>query len=158
MSPNHANPATGLAAELAAWQALLDTLGEEERILVEGDAERLAALGVVKLERLQTASEFARARLDALRAAGYAADAVGMEGWMAQHAAPPQRALWQNLAALENEARNCNQRIGKLIDMRLAATRQSLNVLVRAASGRNGLYDQAGQTVASLGGKTLTAA
>jgi len=158
MSPNHADPAAGLAAELAAWQALLDTLAEEERILVEGDAERLAALGVGKLERLQSVSGFTRARLDALRAAGYAADAVGMEGWMAQRAAPAQRALWQNLAALENEARSSNQRIGKLIDMRLAATRQSLNVLVRAASGHNGLYDQAGQTVASLGGKTLTAA
>ena len=48
-------------------------------------------------------------------------------------------------------------RIGKLIDMRLASTRQAINVLVHAATSQGGLYDQAGQAVAARTGKPLTA-
>ena len=42
--------------------------------------------------------------------------------------------------------------------MRLAANRQALNVLMHAATGKGGLYDQAGQAVAARASKPLTAA
>ena len=153
-----ASPDAGLTAENAAWIALLGTLADEERALVEGDADRLASLNIVKLERLHATSDLTRTRLDTLRAAGFAADAAGMEAWLTRHGTPATRTDWQSLRALEDEARACNQRVGKLIEMRLAATRQSLNVLMHAATGRNGLYDQAGQAVAARASKPLTAA
>lgn len=151
-------PAARLTAENAAWVALLGTLADEERALIDGDADRLASLNAIKLEKLHATSELTRTRLDTLRTAGFSPDAPGMEAWLARHGSPAARSDWQSLCALENEARACNQRVGKLIDMRLAATRQSLNVLMHAATGRNGLYDQAGQAVAARASKPLTAA
>lgn len=161
MSPNPNNPESPglrLTAENAAWIALLGTLADEERALIEGDADRLARLNVVKLERLHATSDLTRSRLDALRAAGFTPDTAGMVAWLARHGAASTQTDWQSLQALEDEARACNQRVGQLIDMRLSATRQSLHVLMHAATGRNGLYDQAGQAVAARSSKPLTAA
>lgn len=158
MSQNPSDPGRHLTAENAAWAALAGTLADEERALVDGDAERLAALAPVKLERLHAASEFARQRLDALRDAGFAPDADGMDAWLAAHGDARARADWNSLRALETEARACNARVGKLIDMRLSANRQALNVLMHAANGKNGLYDPIGQAVATCGGAPLTSA
>lgn len=160
MSPNpgKSDPACRLAAENAAWKALLATLAEEERALIAGDADRLARLHATKLEQLHATSDLTRSRLDTLEAAGFTADAAGMDAWLLRHGSAATRTDWHSLLALEDEARACNQRVGKLIDMRLAATRQSLNVLMHAAAGRNGLYDQAGQAVAARSSKPLTSA
>ncbi len=158
MSPNPNKLAAQLTAENAAWMALLGVLGDEERALVDGDADRLPALNAAKLERLHAASELARTRLAALRSAGFPPDAGGMDHWLAQHGTPTARADWQSLRVLENEARASNARVGKLIEMRLTTTRQALNVLMHAATGKGGLYDQAGQAVAARTSKPLTAA
>ncbi|WP_324780753.1 flagella synthesis protein FlgN [Thiobacillus sedimenti] len=162
MSPSDASrePALGarLGMELAAWKALLNVLADEERALVAGDADRLPQLNASKLAQVQTLGNLVRARQDALRAAGHAADHTGMAAWLAQHGNAEHRAHWQELCGLEQEAQAMNQRIGTLIEMRLTATRQALNVLVHAATNRTGLYDQAGQSVATPRGKPLTAA
>jgi len=164
MSPNPGNPAPALnpasrlTAENAAWMALLSILADEERALIAGDADQLTSLNAAKQERLHTISDLTRTRLDSLQAARYPADAVGMEAWLTRHGSAATRTDWHSLRALEEEARACNQRVGKLIEMHLAATRQSLNVLMHAATGKNGLYDQAGQTVAARASKPLTAA
>lgn len=163
MSPNeasHGNPAliAKLTAERAAWQALLDLLGEEERTLIDGEADRLAQLNASKLNQLQTLGNVVRARHEALLAAGLTADHAGMDAWLARHGEPELRARWQQLCEMEQRARAANQRIGALIDLRLSATRQALNVLIQAATNQGGLYDQAGQSVAARNGKPLTAA
>lgn len=158
MSPNPNKLASQLTAENAAWLALIGVLGEEERALVDGDADRLPALNATKLDRLHAASELARARLAALREAGFTPDSGGMGNWLAQHGTPTARTDWHSLRVLENEARASNARVGKLIEMRLAANRQALNVLMHAATGKGGLYDQAGQAVAAHASKPLTAA
>jgi flagella synthesis protein FlgN len=81
-----------------------------------------------------------------------------MDAWLTQHGQSEHRTRWQQLCGMEREAQAMNQRIGALIDMRLSATRQALNVLVHAATNQGGLYDQAGQAVAAHKGKPLTAA
>lgn len=162
MSPS--DPSVGpaltakLAVEGAAWQTLLNVMGEEERALVEGEADRLAPLNASKLAQLQTLNNLARTRHDDLVAAGHTPDHAGMDAWLARHGQPEHRARWQLLCGMEQQARAQNERIGALVDMRLAATRQALNVLVHAATNQNGLYDQAGQSVAASKGKPLAAA
>ncbi|ODU48909.1 MAG: flagellar biosynthesis protein FlgN [Thiobacillus sp. SCN 63-374] len=151
-------PLAGLAAESAAWQGLLDILQDEERALIEGEADRLAQLNTAKLTQLQTASEHARKRHADLLAAGHAADRASVDAWLAQHGRPEQRARWQRLCALEQEVQAANQRIGSLIELRLNSTRQALNVLIHAATSQGGLYDHAGLAVAATKGKPLTAA
>lgn len=163
MSPNESTQGSPvliakLTVEGAAWQALLNVLGEEERTLVNGEADRLAQLNASKLAQLQTLGNLARARHNELLAAGHTADHAGMYAWLKQHGQPEQRARWQQLCEMEQQAQAMNQRIGKLIDMRLASTRQALNVLIHAAKSQGALYDQAGQSVAAHNGKPLAAA
>ena len=162
MSPSESSRSPALIARLtvesAAWQALLNVLGEEERALVDGEADRLAQLNASKLAQLQTLGNLAHARHDELLAAGHTPDHAGMDAWLAQHGQPEHDARWRQLCDMELQAQAMNQRIGTLIEMRLASTRQALNVLIHAATSQNGLYDQAGQSVAANKGKPLTAA
>ncbi|MHB0975035.1 MAG: flagella synthesis protein FlgN [Thiobacillus sp.] len=162
MSPGDASRSSALIAKLtvesAAWQALLNVLAEEEQALVDGEAGRLGPLNASKLAQLQTLGNLARARHDELLAAGHSADHAGMNAWLAQHGQPEQHARWRHLCDMEQQAQALNQRIGALIDLRLTAVRQALNVLIHAATNQNGLYDQAGQSVAASKGKPLTAA
>jgi len=162
MPPNEPSRSPALIAQLtaesAAWQALLNVLGEEEQALVDGEADRLAQLIASKLEQLQTLSNLAHARHDELLAAGHTADHAGMNAWLAQHGQPELRTRWQQLCEMEQEAQAMNQRIGSLIELRLTSTRQALNVLVHGAAGQGGLYDQAGLAVTAYKGKPLTAA
>lgn len=162
MLPNDSAPSTALASKLsvesAAWQALLNVMSEEERALVAGEADLLPKLNASKLEQLNTLSNLARTRHNELVAAGHSPDHAGMDSWLAQQANTDQQTRWQHLCDMEKQAQALNQRIGSLIDMRLNATRQALNVLVHAAKSQGGLYDQAGQSVAGRSGKPLTAA
>ena len=70
---------TQLSAEVAAWQALLNLMTEEEQVLVDGEADRLEPLNASKLAQLHTLNNLARARQDALLAAGLSA--MGFMGW-----------------------------------------------------------------------------
>ena len=160
MSPNKPPQSliASLAVENAAWQALLRVLQDEEQALIEGAADRLAGLNTAKLNQLQTVSDHARSRLADLQAAGHTPDHAGMEAWLAQLGQPEARARWQQLREMEQDAQAMNQRIGALIELRLTSTRQALNVLVQSATSQGGLYDHAGQSVATHKGKPLTAA
>jgi flagella synthesis protein FlgN len=160
MSPSEirATLLTRLAAETAAWQALLNLLEQEEHALVEGAADRLPPLNTSKLAQLQTLGNLARARREALAAAGREADHAGMGGWLEQNGEPEHRSQWQRLCDMEQQAQAMNERIGALIELRLSSTRQALNVLVHAATRKNGLYDQDGLAVPGQHGKPLTAA
>jgi flagella synthesis protein FlgN len=149
---------TRLATECAAWQAMLNVMGEEEQALVNGEADHLARLTASKLAQLQTLSNLANTRNNALLEAGLSADQVGMNAWLSQHGQPEHRTQWQQLCQMEQDAQEMNLRIGKLIEMRLATTRKALNVLIHATTNKGGLYDQAGQSVTAHTGKPLTAA
>jgi flagellar biosynthesis protein FlgN len=147
-----------LKAESAAWQALVDVLQEEEQALIAGDADRVALLNTSKLAQLQCVSDHARGRHRELLAAGHTPDHAGMNAWLAQSGVPDLHTRWQQLCTMEQEAQAMNQRIGSLIDLRLASTRQALNVLIHSATHRGGLYDHDGLAVAAHKGKPLTAA
>lgn len=145
-----------LESEIAAWQALLGTLRDEEQALVAGDGERVAQLTPLKLDRLNEVGTCVRARQVAVAAAGHPGDAAGMAAWLGTD--PRHKAQWQQLGELEAAARAANQRVGALLDMRLGATRQALNVLIHAATRGNGLYDESGLSVAARSGKPISAA
>lgn len=160
MSPNKTPPPllAGLKLESAAWQALLQVMQDEEQALIAGDTERLALLGTAKLTQLQSVSDHVQNRHAVLQAAGQAVDHAGMEAWLAQHGQAEHRACWQQLCDMEQTARATNQRIGALIEMRQASTRQALNVLIHSATRQGGLYDHDGLAVASRKGNPLTSA
>ena len=162
MSQNDSSPRLELVANLqmesAAWQALLKTLGEEERALIDGEADRLAQLNASKLAQLQTLGDLSRTRHAQLSATGHTPDHAGMTAWLTQHSQTEHLTRWRQLCDMEQQAQSMNQRIGTLIDLRLASTRQALNVLIHAATSQGGLYDQAGQSVGPGNGKRIITA
>ncbi len=163
MPPNNASPdgsvlLARLKAENIAWQALLDVLQDEEQALIAGQADRVALLNTAKLAQLQCVSDHARGRHGELLAAGHTPNHAGMNAWLAQIGLPDLNTRWQRLCTMERDAQAMNQRIGSLIELRLAATRQALNVLVHSATHQGGLYDHAGLAVSAHKGKPLTAA
>ncbi len=157
-SSTHLELIVNLEVENAAWQALLKTLGEEERALVDGEADLLAQLNTAKLTQLQALSNLSRTRHGQLTAAGHTPDHAGMATWLAQHNQTEYLPRWRQLCEMEQQAQSLNQRIGTLIDLRLASTRQALNVLIHAATSQGGLYDQAGQSVGQGNGKRVITA
>lgn len=160
MSQNNSSPlelSTNLAIEKAAWRTLLTLLEDEERALVDGDADRLAPLNASKLSQLNAIGELARARHAALQATGCTPDHAGMADWLARNGQSEHQLCWQQLCEMEQRAQALNARIGILIDLRLTATRQALNVLIQSATQQGGLYDQAGQAVNSGHRKPLAA-
>ena len=163
MPPNNASPdgsvlLARLKAENIAWQALLDVLQDEEQALIAGQADRVALLNTAKLAQLQCVSDHARGRHGELLAAGHTPNHAGMNAWLAQIGLPDLNTRWPRLCTMERDAQVMNQRIGSLIELRLAATRQALNVLVHSATHQGGLYDHAGLAVSAHKGKPLTAA
>lgn len=156
-SPRRLELIVNLEVESTAWQALLKMLGEEERALVDGEADRLAQLNASKLAQLQTLGNLSRTRHAYLLAAGHTPDHAGMAAWLVQHGQPEHLTRWRQLCDMEQQAKGMNQRIGTLIDLRLTSTRQALNVLIHAATGQGGLYDQAGQSVGEGNGKRIIA-
>ena len=162
MSQNESSTRLELIANLqeesTAWQALLKTLGEEERALIDGEADRLAQLTASKLAQLQTLGDLSRTRHAQLLATGHTADHAGMAAWLTQHSQTEHLTRWRQLCDMEQQAQSMNQRIGTLIDLRLASTRQALNVLIHAATSQRGLYDQAGQSVGDGNGKRIITA
>lgn len=148
---------TNLAIENAAWRHLLTLLEDEERALVDGDADRLAPLNAAKLSQLNTIGELARARHAALQAAGCTPNPAGMADWLTQSGEADHHVCWQQLCELEQQTQALNARIGTLIELRLASTRQALNVLIQSATQHGGLYDQAGQAVNAGSRKPIAA-
>ena len=147
-----------LDVESAAWQALLNTLGDEERALIDGEAELLAQLNVSKLAQLQALGNLSRTRHAQLLAVGYTPDHTGMTAWLTQQGQTEYLIRWRQLCDMEQQAQSMNQRIGTLIDLRLSSTRQALKVLIQAATSQGGLYDQAGQSVGEGSGKRIITA
>lgn len=142
--------------EIGAWQAFLEILRDEEQALVNGDAERVAQITPIKLAQVDSIGAHIRARQAALSAAGHPVTAAGMAAWIGND--PAQSARLRRLDELEAAAQAANQRIGALVDMRLGAARQAMNVLIHAATRGNGMYDESGQAVATRSGKPLSAA
>lgn len=150
MPPNNSltlELSANLAIENAAWRALLSLLEDEERALIDGDADRLAPLNASKLSQLNAIGELARARHSALQATGCTPNHAGMADWLARSGQSDHHLCWQQLCEMEQQAQALNARIGNLIELRLTSTRQALNVLIQSATQQGGLYDQAGQAV-----------
>lgn len=144
-----------LAREHAAWLDLIDLLSEEEGALMRGDTVKLATLCEPKLLRLQEITHFIQARKAFLVAQNFQADHDGMAAWLARNGKDEAASLWNRLRECETRARKLHERIAILLDMRMAATRQALNVLFTAVTGQGGGYNHEGMVVIPSGGRAL---
>ena len=133
-----------LRQELAALDQFIALLRQEQAALVSADVDALLALSDSKLKLSDQLNALARERVAMLARAGYAADAAGVAGWLAQQ--PPAVAdAWQRLLQGAQQAQRLNQSNGKLIQTHLQHNQQALSALLGAAN-RADVYGPDGQS------------
>ena len=133
--------AAALAAEHDALGALVSLLLEEQEILVQGDADRLALSTPDKTARINQLAVLGERRNRHLASQDLACSAEGMTTWLARNpdfAASVGR-TWKELLARAESARQINQGNGLLIDARMQQNRLKLAVL-QMASASDGVY------------------
>jgi flagella synthesis protein FlgN len=138
--------AAGLQAEHEALGAFISLLEAEQEILVQGDAERLAALAPDKAAKIDLLAHLGEQRRRHLAAQNLNDSADGMLTWLGRNHgfAAAVRKIWRELLARAESARQLNQSNGLLIDNRLQQNRLKLSVLQTAAAGE-GVYRADGQ-------------
>jgi flagella synthesis protein FlgN len=144
-----ATPNSTLAAEQQLVAALVDMMKQEQQLLVNADADGLAALMPQKTKSVQQLAALSVERHRALGAAGFAASESGMEPWLAASGAPDARAQWGQLLDLTAQAKELNRVNGMLINKQLANTQTVLGALRPASAGAAAVYGPGGQSMAS---------
>jgi flagella synthesis protein FlgN len=143
-----ASPHTTLADEQQQIAALVELMKQEQQLLIDADADGLAALTPQKAQLVQQMAALAAARHRALGVAGFAASESGMEPWLAVSGDATVRERWDRLLELTREAKELNRVNGMLINKQMAHTQNVLNALRPAsASGEAGVYGASGQTM-----------
>ena len=142
--------------ESDALGAFVALLGDEQRLLIGGDADGLPMLVERKNVLAATLARLAGERAAQLRAAGYPEDGSGMVRWLAED--PAGRAAWERLLPLAARARELNELNGKLIADRLQRNQQALEALLPASRTQAALYGPDGQSSIPGGGRSLGSA
>ena len=132
-----------IEAELDAAKHFLSLLKEESDALVAGDTDRLSVIVQKKSELLQKIGHLAQERERLLPLAK-------MTDWMREH--PEISKTWQDLIGIGQEIKQINEVIGKIIDVRLRATQQSLGMLQSLSRATTYLYGPDGQTSIGVSG------
>jgi len=146
-----------LQAERDHYQALLELVGREQEALRRAEAGEVEAIAHEKQAFLPRLAEFARARAQKLRAAGYPASAMGMESWLTQTAHQSCLAAWRHVVALVEEVRRRNQINGQLIEMQARYFALALATM-RSADGAGTLcYGADGRAQASRQSRSVVA-
>ncbi len=143
-----------LDVEVAALESFVALLRREQDLLAAGDTERLLSLIEDKNALANRLAALAQAREAHLGRGGFPAGREGMEGWLARHGTPAQRATWAALLKLAAEARALNETNGKLIGLHMRHNQQAFAALM-SATDRAMTYGPDGQQTAGLGGRIL---
>ncbi len=144
-----AHPNTTLPAEQALIATLVALMKQEQQLLVDADADGLAALMPQKNQHVHQLAALSAERHRALANAGFRAGENGMEPWLASSGTPDARVQWEKLLALTAEAKELNRVNGMLINKQMAHNQAVLNALRTPAGAADaGVYGPGGTTVA----------
>lgn len=146
--------AVALQLERDAVKAFVAILQREQEALVEGEIERLEALGSCKAQTARQLADLAERRNRCLVSQGLTPDREGMEAWLANGSGAKAAAAWRDLLRQMQAARQLNRTNGEMIAARLRHNQQALAALQDAA-GAASLYGPQGQTFVSSGGRPL---
>lgn len=144
------------AAELAAIGEFLPHLKREEKALIDGDTDLLAKIVSENTEKVVKMAEITAQRELLMKSLGLTADLAGIEMWLKKH--PEGRKTWEELHRLSSEARNINETIGTLIDLRMRQNQQAISILELAANKNSSLYGPDGFSSGNRGGRGFISA
>jgi flagella synthesis protein FlgN len=144
-----------IAEEVHALRAFLDLLQQEQRLLLEAQADRLLPIAEQKNRASAQLARLALSRAQLLAAQGFGSSAAAVTAWLSQLPGDvPQRASWNTLLETAARARALNAENGELIRTRLQHNQRALAVLA-AASDQATLYGPDGQAFAGAGKRHL---
>jgi flagella synthesis protein FlgN len=131
-------------------------LQSEQDALVQGDADRVAALAADKEERIKTLARLSEQRSGRLHSEGLSGRTEGMQTWIQRHPehAATARRTWQQLLTGAEAARQINQSNGVLIDNQLKQNRLRLAVL-QTAGALDGVYQSDGRLTTAHHGRSF---
>lgn len=147
--------ASAIDLEVIALENLIEHLRAEQRALVTVAADAIESTLAAKQAALGAADQRRQARSLAMEAAGIPRDPVAAELRLAKNADLATR--WRALRTAAREATLLNSMNGKLVTQRLQSVSSRLEAL-RGAAARERLYDSAGRTGDSPGGRVIAAA
>jgi flagellar biosynthesis/type III secretory pathway chaperone len=127
-----------LQEQIHCAEAMLDTLGRENRALASGDPEELNAAGAAKAQLVETLESLERQRR-------------GLSAAVAA-SAPPE---WRRLMDLIGECKQQNERNGALVKARSEQVRSALRTL---RGTQPDLYGRSGITPATADARSLGSA
>jgi len=143
---NSAAFAAMLQAEHDALGAFISLLQAEQEILVQGNADRLAAIAPEKSAQVDLLARLGQKRDRFLTDQNLALSAAGVETWLSRQPAiaVATRKIWHESLRRAEMARQLNISNGLLIDSRMQQNRQKLAVL-QSAAGSDHVYHPNGQ-------------
>lgn len=149
-----------IAAETAALERFITVLQEEQRLLINGDADAVLPLLEKKTALVAELSAAGQQREQALRALGVDINKAAMEAWFAAGVSDDLQSRWKRLLELAQTANQINSTNGQLINTRLQHNQQALSILMNAAGGLpdNDTYGPDGHKKQGPGSRTLGSA
>lgn len=120
-----------ITAETAALQHFIAVLEEEQKLLINGDADSVLPLLEKKTQLIAELGGAGQKREAALRELGIEIRKDAMEAWFAK-APPALQQRWQQLLELAQSANQINTTNGQLINTRLQHNQQALSILMNA--------------------------
>ena len=143
-----------LQQETTAVKHLLEAIQQEQQALGARDASVVAAAVADKERLLGQLDGLAHQRAELLQQAGLAADKLGFQKLLEGDDSGQLAGLWSELEALLKECQKQNQINGTLLESGRQTAQQILSILTGREMGQNELYNQRGETSASLGQNT----
>lgn len=145
---------SGLNAECASLRKFVSLLEEEQKILVEGDAEKLLELSENKARAAQSLAQLIQARKNNLLALGVKPGNGEILSWLRANL-PASLPVWQDILKLAEQLQYLNSTNGTLLQARLRHNQQALTMLHNAANSAQGLYGADGQPQLPSSGRIL---
>lgn len=147
-----------IAAETAALQRFIAVLEQEQKLLINGDADAVLPLLEKKTALVAELGSAGQQREAALQALGVEARKDAMEAWFASAPGELQK-HWQQLLELAQTANRINSTNGQLINTRLQHNQQALSILMNAAGNLgDDTYGPDGHKTTGTGSRPLGSA
>ncbi len=152
---NHSSSQVSFEKDAALVSELLNDLQSEQSALVSADLDTIERMVDKRVELLQALGAAANARYDALAAAGFEPNELGMSAWLKKQSSQELDQAWITFQEQLVQAKELNRLNGILINKNFQRNQEKLDALNGKSSapqfyGKNGQAHRANTTRSSF--------
>jgi len=149
-------PSHNLTDEKQVTSRLVAALLQEQALLSgNGDADEIPNVISEKATIVAEMARLADQRHKVLASLGFPASENGMQNWLDQHGTDADKALWDELFALAQSARETNRLNGLLVGKQMAINQNALKILQGRANVGGSFYGPDGSSSVRTTGRPL---